>query len=160
MEQSAATGELFSALAVRLGHSNASLLYVCHRVGINIFDPDYADLELSEVQVQAITRFVNEEKPAETGSSQKKKKPPRKPKKAKKKQDEDEPRSLVDMAEYFDVSIEHLRKYVTRTRSQSLLTRTTCQRTTAEFLLAFSSLLISIHPPLVKKQKRSFPSST
>lgn len=110
MEQSAATGELFSALAVRLGHSNASLLYVCHRVGINIFDPDYSNLELSEVQVQAITRFVNEEKPAETGSNQKKKKPPRKPQKAKKKQDVDEPRSLVDMAEYFDVSIEYLRR--------------------------------------------------
>jgi hypothetical protein len=109
MKESATSGEVFSSVAARLGHSNASLLYVCHRVGINIFDPNYSNLELSDVQVQAITRFVIEEKPVKAGSNKKKKKPSRKPIKNKKKQDEDEPRSLVDMAEYFDVSIEYLR---------------------------------------------------
>lgn len=104
-------GEKFSSLAARLGETNASLLTVCHRIGINIFDPNYPNLELDDFQIHALTKHVQESKHSDDSvTKKKKKKQPFKPTNARIKQDDDdEPRSLQSISEYFDVPLESLK---------------------------------------------------
>ena len=111
MTQASDEVEVFSSLAARLGQSNASLLAICHRVGINIFDPNYASIPLTDVQVQALTRYVTESETIKASESTKKKKKNQqhRPIKQRKKLDDDEPRSLVDLSEYFGVPVDELR---------------------------------------------------